>query len=233
MAEKKQKILVIDDERQMRELLSLLLEKSGYSVVPAENANDAFEEIKRTKFNLILLDLVLPDIHGIKFCEFIKREKAAKDIPVIIITSEDKMPAKIAGLETGADDYITKPFNNHELLARIKAVLRRQSAATIAGAPRESALRAGKLVLDREAHTVFNGKAQLRLNHKEYELLVFLMENMGKLLSRGIIYENVWGEEYLGDTRTVDVHISFLRRKLKNSGCEILTLDRAGYKLVS
>lgn len=225
----KNTILVIDDDKKMRELLSELLTKNNYRVYSAENANDAYEEIKTEKPDLILLDLMLPDIHGIKFCEFLRKEAVSRDIPVIMLTCDSKIPSRITGLEIGADDYITKPFINEELLARIKAVLRRRNTPQSAYDD-GNILKSGSLVVDIEGHTVKTGSTVVKLKPREFELLCMLMKERNKVLTRDVIFEELWGEEYTGTTRTVDVHIRYLRRKLKNHSSKIITVESMGYK---
>ena len=222
----KKNVLIIDDEQEMRNLLENLLEKNGFSTVPAEDANEAFEIIKVSPPDLILLDIKLPDINGFRFCEFLKKEQKARDIPVIMLTGMDTTAAKVNGLDLGADDYITKPFDNRELIARINALSRKNVRKEM----KEGLLSAGSLSLDPAGHCAWNGREKISLSPKEFDILHLLIKNKNRLLTRETIIENIWGDDYTGSARTVDVHIRYIRRKLKQHADKIVTIDRAGYK---
>ncbi|TCS79684.1 response regulator transcription factor [Pectinatus cerevisiiphilus] len=205
------KILVVDDEAPIRELLVFNLQKNGYDTVTADNGLTALETAKDEDVALILLDIMLPQIDGFEVCRRLKQNKATSKIPIIMITAKDEEIDKVLGLELGADDYTTKPFSMRELMARIKAVLRRSNTKD----QPEGELVIGPLKINFNAYTAFLNNEQLMLTPKEYDLLKLFVTNEGKAFSRDELLEKVWGYEYYGDTRTVDVHVRHLRAKLQ------------------
>lgn len=204
------RILVVDDELPIRELVRFNLEKAGYTVSEADNGCDAVK-MAQEKPDLIVLDLMLPEMDGLEVCRQIKGTRQTSGIPVIMLTARDDEFDKVVGLELGADDYMTKPFSPRELVARVKAVLRRSQKAALP----EGEFVLGNLRLNFARYEVFLGKEKLELTPKEYELLKLLVTNVGKVFTREQLLEKVWGYEYFGDTRTVDVHVRHLRAKLE------------------
>ena len=227
----KSKILIIDDEIHIVELLRFNLETHNYEVDYAYDGIDGYIKAKETMPDLILLDWMLPNISGIDILTKIRSDKNLKHIPVIMLTAKNMESDKVKGLEIGADDYITKPFSIKELLARISSVLRRYN---ISGQNEESILSTGNLKLDLQKHEVYKGSEKIELTLKEFELLKLLIENKGKVLSRNYLLDKIWGYEYYGETRTVDVHIRYLRKKIEgNTSSEkyIQTIRGVGYKI--
>lgn len=225
------KILVIDDEIHIVELLKFNLETSNYDVDYAYDGIDGYIKAKETKPDLILLDWMLPNISGIEILKKIRSDKFLKQIPVIMLTAKNMENDKVEGLEIGADDYITKPFSVKELLARISSVLRRYN---INGQNTESILSTGNLKVDLNKHEVYKGTEKIELTLKEFELLKLLIENKGKVLSRNHLLDKIWGYEYYGETRTVDVHIRYLRKKIEGDSSSekyIQTIRGVGYKV--
>lgn len=204
-------ILVVDDEPSIVELIEFNLEKSGYRVFKAENGYEALQAVKANKPDLIVLDLMIPGIDGIEVCRRLKGQRESSAIPIIMLTAKNEEVDKIVGLELGADDYMTKPFSPRELMARVKAVLRRSYKDTM---QQEGELVIGRLKLNFSSYTAYLDQEKLELTPKEYELLKLFITNVGKAYSREQLLEKVWGYEYFGDTRTVDVHVRHLRAKL-------------------
>jgi two-component system response regulator RegX3 len=222
------KVLVVEDEQSLREALVFFLEKEGHDVVIAVDGEEALQVFESSRADLILLDLMLPKIDGNQVC---KQIRLTSNVPIIMLTAKDSEVDKIVGLEIGADDYITKPYSTRELLARIKAVLRRQVEPPISI---ESVLTAGELRLDSDRHVVTLDGVTLTLPLKEFELLELLMENVNRVLTRGQIIDRVWGSNYFGDTKTLDVHIKRLRSKVEEDPARpryIQTVRGLGYKL--
>lgn len=224
----KQKILVVDDEPDLVELVKDVLERNNYFVISARNADIAIKKVKESNPDLIILDLNLPGIGGIEVCRILKRDKKTSSIPIIMLTVKSTETDKIAGLEAGADDYMTKPFSTAELVARTRAVLRR---ILYVGEPGE-VLVSGEIRLDSTEHMVYVMDKKIDLTPKEFNLLYLLMKKKGKVLSRTFLIENIWGYEYLGGTRTVDVHVRHLREKLGEEGKKVETVEGVGYKFV-
>lgn len=227
----KAKILAIDDEIHIIELLRFNLETNNYEVDFAYDGIDGYIKAKEVKPDLILLDWMLPNISGIDILKKIRSDKNLKNIPIIMLTAKNMESDKVEGLEIGADDYITKPFSIKELLARISSVLRRYN---INGQNEESILSIGNLKLDLQKYEIYRGSEKIELTLKEFELLKLLIENKGKVLSRNYLLDKIWGYEYYGETRTVDVHIRYLRKKIEgNSPSEkhIQTIRGVGYKI--
>jgi two-component system response regulator RegX3 len=222
------KVLVVEDEQSLREALVFFLEKEGHEVSVAVDGEEAIRVFESSGAEIILLDLMLPKIDGNQVCKQIRQ---SSNVPIIMLTAKDSEIDKIVGLEIGADDYITKPYSTRELLARIKAVLRRQVEPPLTV---ESVLVAGELRLDSDRHVVTLNGTPLTLPLKEFELLELLMENVNRVLTRGQIIDRVWGSNYFGDTKTLDVHIKRLRSKVEEDPARpkyIQTVRGLGYKL--
>jgi two-component system response regulator RegX3 len=220
-------ILLIEDEPGIAEPLVYQLEKAGFSVVWSADGKEGLDRFVAEGADLVLLDLMLPGMSGEDICKEIRR---TSNVPVIMLTAKDEEVDKIIGLEIGADDYVTKPFSTRELTARIKAVLRRPEAPT-----RDDAFVAGDIRLDPERHEVTVGGEQVHLPKKEFELLELLMENVGRVVTRETLIDRVWGSDYFGDMRTLDVHIKRLRAKTESDPGDpkhLLTVRGVGYKFV-
>ncbi|MCB4757728.1 MAG: response regulator transcription factor [Elusimicrobia bacterium] len=224
----KKRILIVDDEPQICQLVKDLLEESGYTATTAHSTDEAFQKLRVTLPDMILLDVRLPTIGGLEFCRQLKQDVRTKKIPIIMLTVQDTETDKVIGLEVGADDYLTKPFGNRELLARIKAVFRRLESHRLEG---ESIMKIGPMDIDLEMHEVKNKGKDVLLTPKEFELLVTLAKNKNKALRREALMSAVWGYDYPGTLGTIDVHIRHLRKKLGNAGRYIKTLIGVGYRL--
>ncbi|MDV2989090.1 MAG: response regulator transcription factor [Dehalogenimonas sp.] len=216
-------IFIIDDEPNIVELARLYLEREGYKVVSSASGIEAINQITLASPSLIILDIMLPDIDGF---EVLKRLRRFSQVPVLMLSARREDIDKIVGLESGADDYLTKPFNPHELLARVKALLRRSNM----GATPE-VIKLGGLDIDIAGRQVTADSTVIPLRHKEFTLLLTLVRQPGVVFSRETLLNKVWGYDYYGDTRTVDVHINHLRTKLEDTGIEIETLRGIGYKV--
>lgn len=219
-------ILVVDDEPNITRLLGMYLTKEGFAVETAADGPTAVAKAQATRHALILLDLMLPGMDGLEACRTIRR---TSDVPIIMLTARSEDVDKIVGLEVGADDYITKPFNPRELVARVKAVLRRYEAG---GAPERHTIAVGDILIDLDRHEVHIGKTPVELRAKEFALLVALAKRPGIVVSRDRLLNDVWGYEHSIDTRTVDVHISTLRDRLASARTRIETVWGVGYKLI-
>lgn len=218
-------ILLVEDEDGIRELISLYLTKEGFDVSPVGDGETALKELDAHPFDLVILDLMLPGIDGFAVC---RKVRETANTPIIMLTARADDVDKVMGFELGADDYVTKPFNPRELVARVRAVLRRSDGRND-GIP---VLKVGKLTLDRRSREVTSGDTAIGLRTKEFDLLAALMEHAGQVLTREQLLSQVWGYDFFGETRTVDVHVQQLRRKLEPSGVRIDTLRGVGYKLV-
>ncbi len=225
----KDKILVVDDETSIVQTLTYCLQKEGFRTVVAYDGVKGLELARREGVNLILLDWMLPEMDGLEVCRQLKRDDKTRSIPVVMLTVKSEETDKILGLEMGADDYITKPFSPRELVARVKAILRRYQAP----ADPEERLQLDTAVIDWGRHTVSVGSKPVELTAKEFELLKALVDAKGRVLTRPILLDRVWGYERSLEieTRTVDLHISQLRRKLGKAGRRILTIKNAGYRI--
>ena len=217
-------ILVVEDEPSVGELVRGYLQKSGYRVVWIRSGEEALVELERHPVKMVLLDIGLPGIDGFDVWRAIR---ARSDVPILMLTARDEEPDRVVGLEVGADDYLTKPFSPRELVARMKAIFRRTEAHE-----RHDPFSLGDVVLDRESHDVTVDGRPVDLTAKEFELLAFFMANAGVVVSRDLLLDRVWGQEYPGGTRTVDVHVAQLRRKLGRPDL-IRTLRGSGYKAVA
>lgn len=224
------RILIVEDEVSFSEALSFLLGKEGYDVEIAENGRIALETFKKSSFDLILLDLMIPEISGIDVCRSIRTTSA---VPIIMLTAKDSEIDKVVGLELGADDYVTKPYSARELVARIKAVLRRGAIDEVTNSPESGVFSVGDIRMDIERHLVTVKGNAISLPLKEFELLEFLLRNEGRVLTRAQLIDRVWGGDYYGDTKTLDVHIKRLRSKIEDDPAEpklIHTIRGLGYK---
>jgi DNA-binding response OmpR family regulator len=217
-------VLLVEDEPSVGELVRGYLTRDGYRVVWVRSGDEAMVELDRHQVRLVLLDIGLPGKDGFDVCRDIR---ARSQVPILMLTARDEEPDRIVGLEVGADDYVTKPFSPRELVARMKAVLRRSEPQD-----RHESLTLADVVLDRESRDVSVAGAPVELTAKEFDLLAFFMANTGIVVSRDTLLDRVWGVEYPGGTRTVDVHVAQLRRKLGRPDL-IRTLRGAGYKAVS
>jgi two-component system response regulator RegX3 len=226
------KILVVEDEESFSEALAYLLGREGFDVTLADSGTKAIEEFDRVGADLVLLDLMLPGLSGTEVCKQLRQRSA---VPIIMLTAKDSEIDKVVGLELGADDYVTKPYSSRELVARIRAVLRRNSdlgeEVTDSGT-----LVVGPIRLDAERHVVEIKGAVQQFPLKEFELLEFLMRNCGRVLTRTQLIDRVWGSDYVGDTKTLDVHIKRLRAKIEEDPANpvfIQTVRGLGYKMES
>lgn len=219
-------ILVVEDEKDIIEVLRYYLEKENFRVHVAQDGFTALEVAAKIIPNLILLDLMLPRLDGIETCKRLKADERLRDIPVIMVTAKAEEGDKVKGLDIGADDYVTKPFSSKELMARVKAHLRRRE-----GNVPEKSFQYGSLSVDTVKHEIkFNG-GEVDLTAKEFELLLYMLENKGRVLTRDMILNHVWGYDYFGSTRTVDVHVTRLRQKIPMLTDAISTIKSFGYKL--
>jgi two-component system alkaline phosphatase synthesis response regulator PhoP len=221
------KILVIDDDVQLCQLTSDILEEHGFQSMVANNTDQGFKKLYEDTPDLILLDVWLPSIGGLEFCRQIRQDARGRHVPVLMLTVQDKESDKVMGLEMGADDYMTKPFSQRELLARIKALLRRFDRAQ----PEIAAFSTGDLTVDLDKHTVRVKGKILDLTPKEFDLLTVLFKNRNKAVSRQSLLTTVWGFDSPGNTGTIDVHIRHLRKKLGPHGDKITTILGFGYRL--
>ena len=223
------KILIVEDEASFSEALEFLLGKEGFSVVLADNGADAIRKFDQGGIDLVLLDLMLPEISGTEVCRQIR---AKSRVPIIMLTAKDSEVDKVVGLEIGADDYVTKPYSSRELVARIRAVLRRNGAEGIESEP--GVMTVSGIRMDVDRHQVSVNGIPVSLPLKEFELLEFLMRNAGRVLTRMQLIDRVWGSDYVGDTKTLDVHIKRLRAKIENDPANptlIQTVRGLGYKM--
>jgi DNA-binding response OmpR family regulator len=218
-------ILVVDDEPNILELAKLYLEQEGYRVEGVGNGNDALSRLDTAQPALVVLDLMLPDIDGFEVCRQIRKKS---DVPILMLTARKENIDKIVGLELGADDYLTKPFNPRELVARVKAILRRYHAGLRPG----QAIEVGNLRIDSSQREVTIDGQPLTLRTKEFDLLATLAQNLGIVLTREQLLDMVWGTDYYGETRTVDIHINHVRDKISGSNASVETVRGIGYKMV-
>jgi DNA-binding response OmpR family regulator len=224
----RKRILVIDDDASVSKLVSDVLTEEGFSVTIASCGEDGIKKVHNSKPNLVILDLRLPDMDGFQICQTLKKDKSVSFIPIIMLTVKSAKSSTVAGLEMGADDYIVKPFNQEELVARVKTVLRRAGGEEKV----EEILTYGDIHLNLDRHTVLIKGKEIDLTPMEFNLLHILVKKKGHVLNRSYLLETVWGYEYFGTTRTVDVHIGRLREKLAPLGEKIETVEGVGYKLV-
>lgn len=227
-----EKILVVDDEANIRELLEYNLQEAGYMVATAVTGEQALEMCAQEAPDLVLLDIMLPGMDGLTVCRELRQRPDTAAIPIIMLTARREESDKVWGLETGADDYITKPFGVRELIARVMAMLRRMSTDPD-DADSPTVLEAFDLKIDTEAFEVWKGKERLDLTLKEFELLKMLISQRGKVLTRDLLLDRVWGYEFYGETRTVDVHIRHIRQKIGDDGRYIETVRGVGYRFAA
>ncbi len=223
------KILVVEDEASFSEALEFLLGKEGFSVVTADTGTEALRKFDQGGIDLVLLDLMIPEVSGTEVCRQIRTKSR---VPIIMLTAKDSEVDKVVGLEIGADDYVTKPYSSRELVARIRAVLRRNSGEALEN--ETGVMAVGVIRMDVDRHQVTVNGAPVSLPLKEFELLEFLMRNAGRVLTRMQLIDRVWGSDYVGDTKTLDVHIKRLRAKIESDPANptlIQTVRGLGYKM--
>lgn len=228
------KILVVDDEKPISDIIKFNLEKEGYEVVTAYDGEEALEKVESESPDLIILDLMLPKIDGL---EVAKRVRAKHTMPIIMVTAKDSELDKVLGLELGADDYVTKPFSNRELVARVKANLRRQATLKApAEEEKNTDIKVGDLTIRPEAYTVTKRGENINLTHREFELLHYLAQHIGQVINREHLLQTVWGYDYFGDVRTVDVTVRRLREKIEDNPSHpqwLITRRGVGYYLAN
>jgi len=220
-------ILVAEDDRDIADLVALYIQKAGWTAHVAASGDDALAYARQTPVDVAILDVMLPGLSGLEVCRALRADKATAAIPIIMVTARADEADRIVGLEIGADDYVSKPFSPPELVARIRALMRRAKRAE----PEEAALHFGPLVVDLARHTVTDGGRDVRLTAKEFMLLQYLLQHRGRVLSRDLLLGDVWGYRYTGGTRTVDVHVRRLREKLPVLVSALVTVKQFGYKL--
>lgn len=219
-------IYIVEDDQNIREIESFALKNSGYQIVDFECAKDFYKKINEKVPSLIILDIMLPDEDGLEVLKKLRSTPATRKVPIILVTAKTTEIDKVKGLDTGADDYITKPFGVMELISRVKAVLRRSK-----GMEEEKVLSLGNVFIDNEKHMVYVKQQSCELTFKEYELLKLLIINAGIVMSRDVIMERIWGSDFEGESRTLDMHIKTLRQKLKDATITIKTVRNVGYIL--
>ena len=220
------RVLVVEDEESYSDALAYVLRKEGFEVAVAATGPEALEEFDRAGADIVLLDLMLPGLPGTEVC---RRLRQISNVPVIMVSAKDAEIDKVVGLELGADDYVTKPYSPRELVARVRAVLRRGTEADLAPATLES----GRVRMDVERHVVTVDGTDVRLPLKEFELLEMFLRNSGRVLTRGQLIDRVWGADYVGDTKTLDVHVKRLRAKIEPDPSQpryLVTVRGLGYK---
>ena len=222
------KILIVEDEEALSDPLAFLLGREGFQTIVVDNGLDALPVFDREGADLVLLDVMLPGMSGMEVC---RKLREVSSVPIIMLTAKDSELDKVLGLELGADDYVTKPYSARELIARIRAVLRRRSAETDSAT--ESVLQAGPVRMDIDRHVVTVNGEEISMPLKEFELLEILLRNVGRVMTRGQLIERVWGADYVGDTKTLDVHIKRLRSKIEPDSSApqyVVTVRGLGYK---
>lgn len=222
------KILIVEDEEALSDPLAFLLGREGFQTIVVDNGLDALPVFDREGTDLVLLDVMLPGMSGMEVC---RKLREVSSVPIIMLTAKDSELDKVLGLELGADDYVTKPYSARELIARIRAVLRRRSAETDSAT--ESVLQGGPVRMDIDRHVVTVNGEEISMPLKEFELLEILLRNVGRVMTRGQLIERVWGADYVGDTKTLDVHIKRLRSKIEPDSSApqyVVTVRGLGYK---
>ncbi|CZQ89009.1 response regulator YycF [Trichococcus ilyis] len=227
------KILVVDDEKPISDIIKFNLTKEGYDVFTAYDGEEALAQFAEVGPDIILLDLMLPKMDGLEVCREIRK---TSDVPIIMLTAKDSEIDKVLGLELGADDYVTKPFSNRELVARVKANLRRQAAPVAAPVEEEDTneIKIGSLVIHEDAYIVSKRGVEIELTHREFELLHYLAKHIGQVMTREHLLQTVWGYDYFGDVRTVDVTVRRLREKIEDTPSHptwLITRRGVGYFL--
>ncbi len=226
------KVLVVEDEENLLAALKYNLEREGYAVTTASDGPSGLDFARSLNHDLVILDIMLPGLDGLELCRAIRRESS---VPIIMLTAKAEEVDRIVGLELGADDYVTKPFSMRELMARARAMLRRSRMGQDGpdGAVAPETIRAGDLVVDLTAHTAALGDRTLELKPREFELLALLMSNRGRAFTRDQLLQRLWGQDYVGDSRTVDVHVRWLREKIESEPGKpkrIITIRGVGYR---
>jgi len=222
------KILIVEDEEALSDPLAFLLGREGFQTIVVDNGLDALPVFDREGADLVLLDVMLPGMSGMEVC---RKLREVSSVPIIMLTAKDSELDKVLGLQLGADDYVTKPYSARELIARIRAVLRRRSAETDSAT--ESVLQGGPVRMDIDRHVVTVNGEEISMPLKEFELLEILLRNVGRVMTRGQLIERVWGADYVGDTKTLDVHIKRLRSKIEPDSSApqyVVTVRGLGYK---
>ncbi|WP_067653767.1 response regulator transcription factor [Nocardia harenae] len=224
-------VLIVEDEESLADPLAFLLRKEGFEVTVVGDGPSALAEFDRAGADIVLLDLMLPGMSGTDVC---KQLRTRSGVPVIMVTARDSEIDKVVGLELGADDYVTKPYSARELIARIRAVLRRGAGDDLDGGTESGVLEAGPVRMDVDRHTVLVNGKPVTLPLKEFDLLEYLLRNSGRVLTRGQLIDRVWGADYVGDTKTLDVHVKRLRSKIEADPAKpehLVTVRGLGYKL--
>ena len=221
------KILVAEDDRDIADLIAHYLHKQGWTSHIASAGDEALAYARRQPVDLVILDVMLPGLSGLEICRALRGDKATEAIPIIMVTAHAEETDRIVGLEIGADDYLAKPFSPNELVARVRALMRRSKRADVQAAT----LSLGPIVMDLSRHTVSDEGRDVKLTAKEFLLLQYLLEHRGRVLSRDLLLGDVWGYRYTGGTRTVDVHVRRLREKLPALVDALVTVKQFGYKL--
>jgi DNA-binding response OmpR family regulator len=219
-------LLLVDDEPNIIELAQMYLEREGYRIITAADGNTAIKSVEQHRPALVVLDIMLPELDGLEVCRTLRQKQ--DPVAILMLTARDEDIDKILGLELGADDYLTKPFNPRELVARVKAILRRSKEKT----QDDAAVRLGDMIIDPKSREVRISDNLIKLRTQEFDLLLTLARHAGMVLSRDQLLDLAWGYDYFGNTRTVDVHIGHLRKKLKDSQVRIETVTGVGYKLI-
>jgi DNA-binding response OmpR family regulator len=221
-------ILVAEDDRDIADLIAHYFSRAGWRARLTETGDEALASVRRTPVDLVILDVMLPGLSGLEVCRALRADKTTAAIPIIMVTARAEESDRIIGLEIGADDYISKPFSPNELVARVRALMRRSKRTE----PTGSTLTFGPLVMDLGRHTVLDDGREVKLTAKEFMLLQYLLQHRGRVLSRDLLLGDVWGYRYTGGTRTVDVHVRRLREKLPFLVDALVTVKQFGYKLV-
>ncbi|WKD59918.1 response regulator transcription factor [Corynebacterium caspium] len=226
-------VLIVEDESSLAEPLAFLLRKEGFTADIVEDGPAALSSVRRGNIDIVLLDLMLPGMAGTEVCKQIRRDPQTADLPVIMVTARDTEIDKVVGLELGADDYVTKPYSSRELIARIRAVLRRRGNTVREAEALDNILEGGRVRMDVESHEVLVAGEPVAMPLKEFDLLEYLLRNAGRVLTRQQLIEKVWGADYEGDTKTLDVHVKRLRSKIEakpKSPRHLVTVRGLGYK---
>jgi DNA-binding response OmpR family regulator len=228
MTEPATRIVVAEDDRDIADLIAHYLQKAGWTAHVAPSGDEALAHIRRHPTDVVILDVMLPGLSGLEVCRALRAEEKTAALPIIMVTARAEETDRIIGLDIGADDYISKPFSPNELVARVRALLRRSKRSE----PGRATLSFGTLVMDLARHTVLDQGRDVKLTAKEFMLLQYLLEHRGRVLSRDLLLGDVWGYKYTGGTRTVDVHIRRLREKIPGLVDGLVTVKQFGYKLV-
>lgn len=223
------RILIVEDDPDIADLVARYLDKAGFTTERAASGREALQAIAAKAPDLLVLDLMLPQVDGLEVCRLVRANEATSAIPIIMLTARAEESERIVGLEIGADDYLTKPFSPHELVARVRALLRR---AARGASPATRTLAYGPIAVDTGRHVVSSGGRDVTLTAKEFLLLEYLLQHRGRVLSRDVLLTDVWGYRYTGGTRTVDVHVRRLREKLPMLADALVTVKQFGYKLL-